>query len=93
VVYAVVVSYLNTPGTVGTAVKPELPANFEEATWCKLRDCVTAVHCKRPVSCSLEELYTVRHAPYQRSLCSISPQLPRGYAPQAKLSVHGQQDA
>ncbi|GFR43674.1 hypothetical protein Agub_g4782, partial [Astrephomene gubernaculifera] len=39
-------------------VKPELPANFEEATWSKLRDCIDAVHCKRPVACSLEELYT-----------------------------------
>ncbi|GLC45097.1 hypothetical protein PLESTB_001467900 [Pleodorina starrii] len=39
-------------------VKPELPANFEEATWSKLHDCIQAVHCKRPVSCSLEELYT-----------------------------------
>ncbi|KAG2445601.1 hypothetical protein HXX76_000212 [Chlamydomonas incerta] len=38
-------------------VKPELPANFEELTWGKLRDCVIAVHCKRPVSNSLEELY------------------------------------
>ncbi|GIL70584.1 hypothetical protein Vretimale_3704 [Volvox reticuliferus] len=38
-------------------VKPELPANFEEATWSKLRDCIMAVHCKHPVSCSLEELY------------------------------------
>ncbi|KAG2482358.1 hypothetical protein HYH03_018708 [Edaphochlamys debaryana] len=39
-------------------VKPELPANFEEVTWAKLKDCVVAVHCKRPVSNSLEELYT-----------------------------------
>ncbi|PNW75189.1 hypothetical protein CHLRE_12g516500v5 [Chlamydomonas reinhardtii] len=39
-------------------VKPELPANFEESTWSKLRDCIIAVHCKRPVSNSLEELYT-----------------------------------
>jgi hypothetical protein len=41
------------------AVKPELPANFEEVTWAKLRASVVAVHDKTPVSCSLEELYTV----------------------------------
>jgi hypothetical protein len=41
------------------AVKPELPADFEEAQWAKLRDCIIAVHCKRPVATSLEQLYTV----------------------------------
>lgn len=42
------------------SVKPELPVNFEEVTWGKLRECVVAVHNKTPVSCSLEELYMVR---------------------------------
>mmetsp|Transcript_26924 Transcript_26924/g.58796 ORF Transcript_26924/g.58796 Transcript_26924/m.58796 type:complete len:739 (-) Transcript_26924:3390-5606(-) len=37
--------------------KPELPSDFEESTWIKLQDAVDAVHCKRPVACSLEELY------------------------------------
>lgn len=38
-------------------LKPQLPKNFEEVTWAKLQDAVNAVHCKRPVSTSLEELY------------------------------------
>ncbi|KAF5826107.1 hypothetical protein DUNSADRAFT_4819 [Dunaliella salina] len=38
--------------------KPGLPANFEEVTWAKLQDAVRAVYHKRPVSCSLEELYS-----------------------------------
>ncbi|GFH16839.1 CULLIN_2 domain-containing protein [Haematococcus lacustris] len=37
--------------------KPELPANFEEETWSKLRQAVQAINAKQPVSCSLEELY------------------------------------
>lgn len=34
--------------------------DFEAATWSKLREAVQAVHGKRPVSVSLEELYRVR---------------------------------
>jgi len=41
------------------AEQPKLPANFEADTWAKLEDAVDAVHCKRTVSCSLEELYRV----------------------------------
>ncbi|KAL6758019.1 cullin [Haematococcus lacustris] len=37
--------------------KPELPANFEEETWSKLRQAVQAINAKQAVSCSLEELY------------------------------------
>ncbi|KAK9826788.1 hypothetical protein WJX81_000888 [Elliptochloris bilobata] len=37
--------------------KPKLPDGFEAETWAKLQDAVHAVHAKRPVSCSLEELY------------------------------------
>jgi len=37
--------------------KPKLPADFEERTWAKLKEAVTAVHAKQPVACSLEELY------------------------------------
>jgi hypothetical protein len=40
-------------------VKPKLPDNFEETTWTKLQDAVSAVHCKRPPNSSLEELYRV----------------------------------
>lgn len=42
------------------AVKPQLPVNFEEDTWAKVQDAVNAVHQKRPVGYSLEELYRVR---------------------------------
>jgi len=41
-------------------LKPQLPENFEATTWAKLRDSVDAVFTKRPVACSLEELYRVR---------------------------------
>eukprot|EP00250_Pteridium_aquilinum_P020546 c24859_g10_i1 orf=422-2893(-) len=37
--------------------KPKLPTNFEELTWAKIKEAVTAIHLKQPVSCSLEELY------------------------------------
>ncbi|XP_024391521.1 cullin-4 [Physcomitrium patens] len=37
--------------------KPKLPKDFEEVTWAKLREAVTAIHLKQPVNCSLEELY------------------------------------
>ena len=45
------------------AAKPQLPADFEATTWSKLREAVQAVHGKRPVSVSLEELYRVRLQP------------------------------
>mmetsp|Transcript_1741 Transcript_1741/g.2670 ORF Transcript_1741/g.2670 Transcript_1741/m.2670 type:complete len:801 (+) Transcript_1741:58-2460(+) len=38
-------------------VKPKLPENFEEETWEKLKMAVEAVHQKKPVACSQEELY------------------------------------
>ncbi len=41
------------------ADKPKLPNNFEEVTWAKIKEAVTAIHLKQPVSCSLEELYRV----------------------------------
>ncbi|CAK9237113.1 unnamed protein product [Sphagnum troendelagicum] len=37
--------------------KPKLPNNFEDITWAKIKEAVTAIHQKQPVSCSLEELY------------------------------------
>ncbi|GAX74771.1 hypothetical protein CEUSTIGMA_g2218.t1 [Chlamydomonas eustigma] len=37
--------------------KPTLPENFEEATWSKLQEAIQAVHGKKRVSTSLEELY------------------------------------
>jgi len=36
---------------------PRLPDNFEQATWAKLLEAVQAVHTKRAVTHSLEELY------------------------------------
>lgn len=52
-------SSLHCPTLCAHAAKPELPPNFEEVTWAKLQDAVRAVHEKRPVACSLEELYAV----------------------------------
>jgi cullin-4 len=45
--------------TIGcwVAEKPKLPFNFEDITWAKIKEAVTAIHQKQPVSCSLEELY------------------------------------
>lgn len=37
--------------------KPELPDNFEQLKWVQLQDAINAVHQKRAVSTSLEELY------------------------------------
>lgn len=39
--------------------KPKLPKDFEEVTWVKIKEAVTAIHLKQPVNCSLEELYRV----------------------------------
>ena len=47
------------PHTPWHAGKPALPDNFEEVTWAKLQDAVNAVHEKRKVATSLEELYMV----------------------------------
>lgn len=40
-------------------VKPGLPEHFEASTWAMLHEAVRAVHSQQPVSCSLEQLYTV----------------------------------
>jgi hypothetical protein len=47
--------------TIGcwVAEKPKLPNNFEDITWAKIKEAVTAIHQKQPVTCSLEELYRV----------------------------------
>ncbi|GBF89461.1 hypothetical protein Rsub_02033 [Raphidocelis subcapitata] len=50
------------PGTKKLLIKPlkqqpKLPENFEQDTWARLEDAVDAVHRKRAVACSLEELY------------------------------------
>ncbi|KAJ1619545.1 Cullin repeat-like-containing domain protein, partial [Pavlovales sp. CCMP2436] len=56
----------NPPGAGGSvkklsikplSIKPSLPADFELVTWQKLQAAVRAVHEKRPVESSLEELY------------------------------------
>ena len=39
--------------------KPQLPSDFEAVTWLKLEDAIRAVHEKRAVSSSMEELYRV----------------------------------
>jgi hypothetical protein len=72
------------------AVKPQLPANFEEETWSKLEDAVNAVHAKQPVAHSLEQLYRVRRrqqaptaqqhqevgAQSSQALCAVDDALP-----------------
>lgn len=44
---------------LGVPAKPKLPPDFEKLSWGKLKDAVQAVFAKRPVSCSMEELYVV----------------------------------
>ena len=39
--------------------RPQLPPNYQEEAWSKLREAVDAIHQKRSVSSSLEELYQV----------------------------------
>ena len=39
------------------SAKPHLPENFKEATWQKLREAVQAIHNKKFVIYSSEELY------------------------------------
>ena len=38
-------------------MKPNLPENYGEETWDKLRQAIHAVHNQRPICYSLEELY------------------------------------
>eukprot|EP00963_Diacronema_lutheri_P008971 scaffold785_cov335-Pavlova_lutheri.AAC.3 len=54
--------------TGNVSAKPKLPENFEQTTTAKLKDAVAAVHEKRPVNCSLEELYQVRNLHRFRAL-------------------------
>ena len=37
--------------------KPELPENYSEQAWDKLRQAIQAIHTQQPISYSLEELY------------------------------------
>ena len=39
------------------AEKPRLPDNYEERTWFQLKDAVHAIHARRAIDASLEELY------------------------------------
>lgn len=43
--------------SLSSSVKPNLPANFRETTWEKLQAAVQAIHHKRAITYSLEELY------------------------------------
>ena len=52
--------FFNVPIYCPLAAKPQLPVDFEEVTWAKLKEAVHAVHEKRRISTSLEELYMVR---------------------------------
>ena len=37
--------------------KPNLPDNYKESTWEKLKEAVEAIHASKSISSSLEELY------------------------------------
>lgn len=39
------------------ADKPKLPANYQEETWCKLKEAVEAIQTSKPIQYSLEDLY------------------------------------
>lgn len=61
-------SLTNCP--IPIADKPQLPENFEDETWQKLKDCVRAVHMQQPVNQSFEQLYKV---PPPSPRCHIYP--------------------
>jgi len=52
--------HARTPDKKKRAAKPGLPPSFEADTWARLSTAVQAIHGKRPVNCSLEDLYRVR---------------------------------
>lgn len=54
------------------AARPQLPSDFEATAWGKLKEAVNAIHAKKPVSYSFEELYRVRHS----SALFLSPMYP-----------------
>lgn len=37
--------------------KPKLPDNYQEETWCKLKEAVEAIQTSKPIQYSLEDLY------------------------------------
>ena len=39
------------------SARPELPENYQEQTWSRLKDAVQAIHESRAIKYSLEELY------------------------------------
>lgn len=61
------------------AARPQLPSDFEATAWAKLKEAVNAIHAKRPVSYSFEELYRVstslhRSQSGQARLCTVTLQ-------------------
>jgi cullin-4 len=61
------------------AARPQLPSDFEATAWAKLKEAVNAIHAKRPVSYSFEELYRVstslhRAQSGQARLCTVTLQ-------------------
>ena len=57
-------------------LQPKLPDDFESSNWDRLRDAVCAVQSARPVSCSLEELYTaVENLCVHNLAAKVYPQL------------------
>ena len=39
------------------SARPQLPENYQEQTWERLKEAVQAIHNSRPIKYSLEELY------------------------------------
>jgi len=72
------------------AAKPKLPTDFADKTWGKLQAAVSAVHQKRAVSCSLEDLYRVSSLSKGTTKLSslyLEHHLPR-YVDSCVISVH-----
>lgn len=56
------------------AGKPNLPENYQETTWCKLREAVVAIQTSRSIDYSLEELYqAVENMCSHKVCCLIKP--------------------
>lgn len=66
----------------------KLPDDFESSNWDRLRDAVSAVQSARPVSCSLEELYTaVENLCVHNMAAKVYPQLQGLYDHHAETMI------
>eukprot|EP00744_Colponema_vietnamica_P008519 GILI01012143.1.p1 GENE.GILI01012143.1~~GILI01012143.1.p1 ORF type:complete len:1008 (+),score=304.22 GILI01012143.1:274-3024(+) len=71
-------------------VKPQLPENFEEETWNRLRSAVVAIFQRQPVTASLEELY---RAVEDMCLHKMAPSLYSKLQEESQVHIKGKVEA